>query len=281
MLWSEQRRTQGPRVRSRRCGRFEVLECRALLASTVFSAPDITTFAREAKAGQNTAPATISAFVNALQTQLTNGPVADLQAGTVDASGFQTEVTDLLTSFASATDTALLPSYPNVDAIIKLSGTKIGAELTSIGQQQTVGLIDTTTAESLGQTAIAGLTSGPLKPLGTTPAALKARSSTFESDLNVLAQSLATSATTSLTIDQVNTTAAAEADAYEADINASLYGRKAVTTALANSISTFESTVASIADGTSTATGTDQAQFQAASSALISSLPTLLRPRSS
>ena len=265
----------------RRAFGFDPLESRALLASTVFSAPDVSTLASAAQAGQNTAPATIKVMLNALQTQLTSGPVADLQAGTVDNAGFATEVTALLASFDTGVDTALLPTYPNVDAIIKLSGTKVGADLTNVGQQLTVGLIDSTTAATNVQTAINGLTSGPLKPLGTSVAALKSTTATLETNLNTLAQTLGTGATTPLTSAQVAATTNTEVEAYAADLNASLYGRTPITNAVASSVSTLETQAAAIAGGTSTGTGTDQAQFEAAYSTFESSLPSILQPKKS
>lgn len=197
----------------------EVLEGRALMATlaTTFNGPSLTGLIQLANEGVNTAPAAINRMVKALQAQLT-----DLQAGTVSGSDFVTEVRDLNTSFAQNVDQQLLPKFRNVDRIIKLQGARIVADVLSLTQQNLIGLITDTELTSQSQTAIASLTSGPLRPLGTPLSALASRTQGFESDLNVLQQSLATSASPPLTIDQVNTTLVAEANAYRADIESAI-----------------------------------------------------------
>ena len=80
-------------------------------------------------------------MLQALETQLTSGPLADLTAGTVDGNGFVTEVQSLEASYAQNVDQQLLPEFPNVDTLLKLQGERIVADETSLNQQYSVGLL--------------------------------------------------------------------------------------------------------------------------------------------
>jgi hypothetical protein len=253
----------------RRVPDCEGLESRALLATTSFQAPDLTDLISAANRGVNTAPAAINRMVQALESQLTSGPLADLQAGTVDGAGFVQEVTDLVTSFQANADQQLSPRFPNVDNLIKLQGTRIQANLTSVNQQATAGLITTDQLPTSAETAISNLTGGSLKPLGTPFSAYVSQTQTFESDLNTLAQSLATGATTPLTIDQVSTTLNSEAEAYRADMAGSLYLFPNVNQIVGNAVTTLENQVSSIAQSGATDA---QAQVQAAITAFDNAL---------
>jgi hypothetical protein len=162
-------------------------------------------------------------FRNDIQrTQLTSGPLADLKAGTVNGNGFVTEVQGLVASFAQNVEKQLLPSFPNIDTLLNLQGERIVADETSLNQQKSVGLLISTQFAAQAQTAIKSLTDGPLYSLGTPLGGYVTATQNFESELNTLAQSLGSSATTRLTPAQLSTTLLAEALAYQADIHAAL-----------------------------------------------------------
>jgi hypothetical protein len=213
-----------PRTRRGRAWRVEVLEGRALMAAATetFNAPSLTDLIHLAREGENTAQAGINRMLQALQSQLTSGPLADLKAGTVNGTEFVTEVQSLVTSFEQNVDQQLLPEFPNVDKIIKLQGQSVVAQVTALNQQNSVGLISSSELVTQSQTAINSLTAGPLLPLHTPLSALAGRTKTFETDLNTLVQSLNASASPSLTLAQVNTTLQAEAAAYRASIDAAI-----------------------------------------------------------
>jgi hypothetical protein len=252
----------------------EGLETRALLAvrSETFVAPNLSTLIAEALNGKNTAPAVINTMVSALETQLTNGPLADLKAGNVSNDEFNTEVSELVSSFDSNVDAQLLPRFKNVDAIIKLQGTKVETDLASQTAQQTAGL---TTAPQLltnATTAVNALTGGPLFPLHTPASAFVSVTQAFETNLNTITASLATNATTPLTLTQAQTVSKAEAEAYRAAMQSSLYLHPTVFQQISSAVDTFESSVAAITTTGSTST---QAQFQAAVTALDNTLASI------
>src|SRR5262245_38883354 len=91
-------RRPGLRRNVRRVFLIEGLEDRRLLAT--FSAPSLTGLIAQAWQGKDTSRATIGVMLKALQTQLASGPLADLQAGTVDGDGFVSEVQELVGSYA-------------------------------------------------------------------------------------------------------------------------------------------------------------------------------------
>ncbi len=82
----------------------ELLEDRQLLATATvtgptFVSPSLSRLIAEANHGINTGPAVINTMLSALQTQLIDGPLADLNRGTVDGNGFITESQDLVSSY--------------------------------------------------------------------------------------------------------------------------------------------------------------------------------------
>lgn len=202
----------------------EVLEGRALLAAAAetFNPPSLAGLIEQAHHGVNTAPEGFQVMLHALQTQLTSGPLADLNAGTVTADEFVTEVQNLVTSYDSNVDTQLLPEFKNCDTILKLQGARVVADVTSINQQNFVGLISDAQLKTESAAAINGLTGGPLQPINTPLSALVKVTQEFEVDLNTLASSLSASATPNLTLDDVNTTLQAEAEAYRAKLASAL-----------------------------------------------------------
>jgi hypothetical protein len=249
----------------------EGLEPRALLAVATesFQAPDLTDLKEMARRGVNTAPAAIDRMVQALETQLTSGPLADLQAGTVDGSGFVQEVAGLVASYQANADQQLSPGAPNVDNLIKLQGARIQADVNALNQQSTAGLLTSDQLATDAATTIGDLTGGSLKPLGTPLSAYVSRTQTFEADLNTLVQSLASGASTPLTIADVGTALDAEAAAYRADLAGSLYVHPRINTLVDNAVINLENQVTSISQANP---GDAQAQVQDAVTAFDSAI---------
>lgn len=205
----------------------EVLEQRALLAAAAetFNPPSLTDLIRRALAEhhrENTAPAAIDRMVDALQTQLTSGPLADLTAGKVNGTDFVTEVQNLETSFEANVDLQLSPRFPNVDKLLKLQGQRVVANVTSLNQQNSVGLISDAALATDSAAVINTLTGGPIFALNTPVSAFVDRTTDFETKLNTLVAALGPGATPSLTLAQVNTTLQAEADGYQAAMDSGL-----------------------------------------------------------
>jgi hypothetical protein len=250
-------RTTGRRAREQRrqTFRLEVLEDRALLsaAAETFNAPSLTDLIRLARQGENTASQGINRMLQALQSQLTSGPLADLNAATVDGTDFVTEVQNLVTSFEQNVDQQLSPAFPNVDQMLKLQAERIVADVTSLNQQNSVGLISSSDLATQAQTAINSLTGGPIQSLGTPLSAFSDRTTQLETDLNTLAQSLSSSANPSLTLAQVNTTLQSEAAAYQADLDAALkVTHPNIASIVDSAVTTLENASTTIAQGDGT-----------------------------
>src|SRR3954451_23339440 len=107
----------------------EGLEERRLLATGTFTAPSLTGLITQAWQGQDTSRAAINTMLKALQAQLTSGPLADLQAGTVNGDGFVTEVQSLVGSYAQNVNQQLLPHFVNIDQLLLLQGQRIAADV--------------------------------------------------------------------------------------------------------------------------------------------------------
>ncbi|HEV3166138.1 MAG TPA: hypothetical protein VGZ22_19090 [Isosphaeraceae bacterium] len=252
------------RYRRKPALRVEALEPRALLAAAAetFTGPSLADLIQLAQQGKNTASAGINRMLQALQTQLDSGPLADLNAGTVNGTDFVTEVQNLETSFAQNVDQQLSPEFPNVDKLLKLQGQRIVADVTALNQQSTVGLISSSALATQAQTAINSLTGGPIFSLGTPLSAYVTRTQSFETNLNTLAQSLSSTASPALTVAQVNTTLQAEAEAYRADLHAGLQVTHPNISAMVDSaVTTLENASTTIAQGSGT---NAQAQLMAA-----------------
>jgi hypothetical protein len=205
----------------RRAFPIEVLEPRALLAaaSETFNGPSLSDLIQAARQGTNTAPAAINRMLTALQSQLTTGPLADLNSGAVDGNGFVAEVQSLEASYEQNLDQQLSPEFPNVDELLKLQGQRIAAEVIGLNQESSVGLISSSELATEAQTAINSLTAGPIFSLGTPISAYVAVTQTFESDLSTLLQSLSSSA---ITPADASATLLAGAGAYQAYLHAGL-----------------------------------------------------------
>jgi len=231
-----------------------------LLAASAetFTGPSLTDLIVLARQGTDTAQAGINRMLQALETQLTSGPLADLNNGTVDGNGFVTEVQSLAASYAQNVDQQLLPEFPNVDTLLKLQGQRIVADETSLNQQSSVGLLSSSQFATQAQTAINSLTGGPLFSLHTPLSGYVTATQNFQSNLHTLAQSLSSSATTSLTPGQVSATMLAEIVAYDADIHAALQvTHPDISNTVDLALASLGSTASSIASETSSAAQTD------------------------
>ena len=140
--------TQGRESKGRRGARgriflLEPLEDRRLLAAATeaFTGPSLSGLITQAYHGKDTAQATIKTMLSALQTQLTNGPLANLSSGVVDGNGFVSEAQSLVASYNQNVDQQLLPHFTHIDNMLKLQGQQVVANLVSLNQQSTVGLI--------------------------------------------------------------------------------------------------------------------------------------------
>ena len=223
------------------------------VATETFTGPSLTNLIHLAHEGQYTAPAAIQQMRQALETQLTSGPLADLTSGAVIGNGFVQEAQSLETSYEQNLDQQLSPEFPNIDQILKLAGQAVVADVVSLNQQSSAGLISNATLATDATTAINSLTQGPIHSLGTPLSGYSATTLSFESDLNILAQSLSSSATTPLTPAQVSTTTVAEAEAYRANLHAGLQvTHPFVSNMVDSAVNSLETTANSIASDDST-----------------------------
>ncbi len=258
---TERRERQAARRGRRRRFLVESLENRQLLATATvtgptFVSPSLSGLIGEANRGVNTGPAVIDTMLSALQTQLTNGPLADLNSAAVDGSGFVTESQDLVSSYSQSVDQQLSPRFTHIDQILQLQGQRIVADLASLNQQETVGIITSTSSLSIAAGgAIAALTAGPIVSLETPISAYVTTTQSFETNLSTLVASLNSSGTPSLTLSQVNTTFQAEAEAYRTDMNAGLLvTHPNIAATVGTAVTTLEDTVNTIAaDNSATA----------------------------
>jgi hypothetical protein len=260
------------RRRYPQAGGAERLETRSMLtlATETFTGPSLTNLIQLASEGNNTAPAAIQLMKQALETQLTSGPLADLTSGAVDGKGFVQEVQNLETSYEQNLDQQLSSAFPNIDQILKLAGQAVVADVVSLNQQSSVGLISSSTLATDASTAINSLTHGPIHSLGTPLSGYSSATQSFESDLNTLAQSLSSSATTPLTSAQVSTTVLAEAEAYRATLHAGLQATHPFVSNMVDSaVNALEMTANSVASDT---TSTAQTQLNSAISAFDTAL---------
>src|SRR5271166_3182858 len=226
--------TQGRESKGRRGARgrillLERLEDRRLLAAATetFTGPSLSGLISQAFHGKNTAEAAIKTMLSALQTQLTDGPLANLNSGTVKGNVFVSEVQSLVTSFNQNVDQQLLPHFTHIDNMLKLQGQQVVANLISLNQQSTVnpqgtvvGLTSPDNLPTQAGAAINTLTSGPIYSLNTPVSAYVTATQSFETDLGTVTDQL--SATTPLSLSDVSTTIQAEAEAYRASMDAGL-----------------------------------------------------------
>ncbi|MGO9469656.1 MAG: beta strand repeat-containing protein [Isosphaeraceae bacterium] len=185
-----------------------------------FAGPSLENLIVLARQGKDTAPAAIHRMLKALETQLTSGPLAELQAGTVDGNGFVTEVQSVESSYEQNVNGQLLPEFPNVDTLLVLQGQRIVADESALNQQNTVGLLSSSQFTAQAQTAINSLTAGPLYSLHTPLSGYATATQNFENSLTDIANGL--NASVPLTPAEASTTMLADTVAYQADIHAAL-----------------------------------------------------------
>ena len=118
-------------------------------------------------------------MLSALQTQLTNGPLADLNSGAVVGDGFITEVQSVVASYNQNVDQQLLPHFTHIDNMLKLQGQQVLANLISLNQQSDVGLTSSTNLPTVAGAAINTLTGGPIYSLNTPVSAYVTETQSF------------------------------------------------------------------------------------------------------
>ena len=226
---TQRRESKGRRGARGRVLLLEHLEDRRLLATATeaFTGPSLSGLISQAYHGKDTAEATIKTMLSALQTQLTDGPLADLNSGLVDGNGFITEVQSLVASYNQNVDQQLLSHFTHIDNMLKLQGQQVVANLVSLNQQSTVnpqgtvvGLTSPDNLPTQAGAAINTLTGGPIYSLNTPVSAYVTETQSFETDLGTVTDQL--SATTPLSLSDVSTTIQAEAEAYRASMDAGL-----------------------------------------------------------
>ncbi len=228
---------------------LEHLEDRRLLA-TAFTGPSLSGLISQAYHGKDTAVATIRTMLSALQTQLTDGPLADLNSSAVDGNGFITEVQSLVKSYNQNVDQQLA-HFTHIDNMLKLQGQQVVANLVSLNQQSTVGLISSDSLPTQAGAAINTLTGGPIYSLNTPVSAYVTETQSFETDLGTVTDTLSSTAPTppgQLTLPVVSTTIQAEAEAYRASMDAGLQVTHPGLSSTVNAaVTTLEDTVIMIA----------------------------------
>src|SRR5271166_4112764 len=246
---TQRRESKGRRGARGRVLLLEHLEDRRLLATT-FTGPSLSGLISQAFSGKDTAQATIKTMLSALQTQLTNGPLADLNSGgAAFGDEFITEVQSVVASYNQNVDQQLLPHFTHIDNMLKLQGQQVLANLISLNQQSDVGLTSSTNLPTVAGAAINTLTSGPIFSLNTPVRAYVTATQSFETDLGVVAATLSSSSSTPLALSDVSTTIQAEAEAYRASMDAGLQVTHPGLSSTVNAaMTTLESSVSSSTD---------------------------------
>ena len=244
----DRKTSERSRRKSQRVVGVEALEERTMLtAAETFTGPSLADLISLARQGTDTAPAGINRMLQSLETQLTDGPLSDLSSAAVDGNGFVQEVQSLESSYEQNVVQQLSPEFPHVDEILKLAGQAIVADVIALNQQNTVGLISSSDLITDAQTAIDSVTDGPILSLGTPLSGYSTATQSFEANLNTLAQSLSSSATTPLDPADVSTTLLTEADAYQADIHAGLeVTHPFISNAVDSAVDSLENTASAI-----------------------------------
>ncbi len=245
---TQRRESKGRRGARGRIFLLEPLEDRRLLATGAFTGPSLAGLISQAYHGKDTAQATIKTMLSALESQLTDGPLADLNSNVVDGSGFVTEVQGVVTSYNQNVDQQLA-HFTHIDNMLKLQGQQVVANLVSLNQQTTVGLISADVLPTQAGAAINTLTSGPIYSLNTPVSAYVTATQNFETDIGAVADALSSTAPVPLALSDVSTTIQAEAEAYRASMDAGLQVTHPDLSSPVNaSITTLESSVIAIAN---------------------------------
>src|SRR5271157_1377003 len=261
MMSTQRRESKDRRAVRGRVFWLEHLEDRRLLAAATeaFTGPSLSGLISQAFHGKDTSKAAIKTMLSALQTQLTNGPLANLNSGVVDGNGFVSEAQSLVASYNQNVDQQLLPHFTHIDNMLKLQGQQVVANLVSLNQQSTVNpqgtVVGLTSPDSLltqAGAAINTLTSGPIYSLNTPVSAYVTATQTFETDLGTVADTLSTTAAVPLALSDVSTTILAEAEAYRASMDAGLQVTHTnLSTTVNSAVTTLESSVIAIANANS------------------------------
>lgn len=241
----------------------EQLERRALLTTVTetFNGPSLNYLIQEAYRGKNTAPAAIQTMVSALKTQLTSGPLADLNSGAVDGNGLVTEVQSLEASYETNADAQLAPRFPNVDYLIKQQGQRVVADIIALNAQNAAGLITTTELATEAASAINSLTTGMTYSYPTPLSSYAAPTQTFENNLKTISNSL--TASTPTTPAQASAMGVSLAEAYRASIHAGLQVvHPNISSSVDVAVNNLEGALLTI--GTLTDAATAQTQFNSA-----------------
>jgi hypothetical protein len=193
-----------------------------------------------------------------LRTQLTTGPLDDLNSGAVDGNGFITEVQSVVASYVKSVDQKFLPHLKTIDQLLKLQGQRIVANLVSLNQQSTVGMFDSNALALVSGGAINALTAGPIYSLNNPVSANVITTQNFETNLQALARTLSASSSNPLSIADVIITLQAEAEAYRSDIHASLQvTHPFISSEVDNAVTTLENAVIEIAASNSSTAQAD------------------------
>ena len=179
----------------------------------------LTSLIAQANKGKNTTQAQINLMVDALDSQLQAGPLADLNAGAVTGNGFISRVQGLEAGFEQYADQQFGSKYRGTDQIVKLQGERVVAGLIALNQQESAGLISSPALASSAAAEIKSLASGPIVAIGTKTTAITAATKSFEAELAGVTQGLSQS---TLTLAQAALTLEAEAEAYRAEIHAGI-----------------------------------------------------------
>src|SRR5208337_263346 len=264
-MTTQRRESQGRRGARGQIFLLEPLEDRRLLAATTeaFIPPSLSGLIAQAYQGKDTAVAAIKTMLSALQTQLTDGPLADLNSNTVNGivdagNTFVTEVQKLVVSYDQNVDLQLL-HFTHIDNMLKLQGQQVVANLVSLNQQTTVGtppLVSTDSLPTQAGAAINTLTGGPIYSLNTPVSAYVTATRSFETDLGTVKDLL--SATTPPSLSDVSTTIQAEAEAYRASMDAGLQvTHPNISNTVNKAVTTLESSVMAITAANSSSAQAD------------------------
>src|SRR5271166_2571787 len=252
---TQRRKSKGRRPTRGRILLLERLEDRRLLATATeaFTGPSLSGLISQAFHGKDTAEAAIKTMLSALQTQLTDGPLADLNSNVVNGNGFVTEAQSLVASYNQNVDQQLLPHFTHIDNMLKLQGQQVVANLVSLNQQSTVGLISADVLPTQAGAAINTLTGGPIFSLNTPVKAYVTETQSFETELGTVTDTLSSTAPTPLNLPEVSTTIQAEAEAYRASMDAGLQVTHPNISSTVNAaVTTLESSVKAIATASPT-----------------------------
>jgi hypothetical protein len=208
-------------VRRGRVLRVEALEDRQLLATTAATStwPSLSGLIQQALNGKDTSKATINTMLKALDTQLTNGPLADLKSGAVTGDVFVTETQGVVADFDQNVDQQLLPRFPNIDEMLKLQSLRMSATMSALDQANTVGLSTFTDFWTSAQTVINSLTTGPINSLATPLSGFVSITQTFEQALNAVSSQVGG---TTLAPADAAVTIQADSEAYRSTMMAGL-----------------------------------------------------------